>query len=216
MKVEGAEANPGLRPFTFRSPDSGLDVEPGSRANAAPNPGDEAMKPTNLQHPLEARLMKIRSGFGGIEEKTSYYNFAEGRLLPEEVTLRLQRGIDAFARERNAIAELKLAVAERKRQMPSLSAFCDEAVAVATRHYGGDAEKMACFGVEKRATAKAKPRGAKRACHRKPVEEEPRRLDPACGGANLIEEVVTTVVEEVVLPADEPRRRASKHRRPMR
>jgi hypothetical protein len=139
------------------------------------------MKPTNQQHPLEARLRTIRSGFGGIEEKTSAFAFAEGKLLPEDVTLRLQRGIDAFARSGRP---------KRSSGSPSqsVSVFCDEAIAVAKRHYGGDAEKMASFGVERHATAKAKPRTAKAAVHRQRVKEEPQRLDPACGGANVIKE----------------------------
>jgi hypothetical protein len=38
VKVDGAEATFALCPVSFRSPDSLLDVEQGSRANAAPNP----------------------------------------------------------------------------------------------------------------------------------------------------------------------------------
>jgi hypothetical protein len=116
------------------------------------------MKRNTQQHPLEARMMRIRNGFGAVEDKATLFTFAEGSFLPDEVRIRLQRGLDAFARERQAQVELELAVAQRKRLLPSLSSFCDEALVVAKRHFGGDEVKLASFGVAPRPSRKSTKR----------------------------------------------------------
>ena len=60
------------------------------------------MKRTTKQHPLEAKMERIGTGFRGIEDKAMVFTFAEGRLLSEEVLHRLQSGHDAFGRVRKA------------------------------------------------------------------------------------------------------------------
>ena len=146
------------------------------------------MKRHLQQHPLEIRLAKIANGFRSIEDRTYGLVFGEGKLLPDEIVKRMQKGLDAFAKARHLEAEVELARQARDGQLTELKRLCDEAVVVAKRHYGGDAEKMATFGVDRVTASKprvARPEARRRCC------VEPSR----CG--ETVKEVVTTVVEEV-------------------
>ena len=124
------------------------------------------MKHNPQQHPLEIRMEKIARGYRSIEDKTIWLVFEEGKLLPDEVVTRLQKGSNAFARAKLAEAELIAATAERDHLIPSLKRLCADATLVAKRHYGGDPEKMASFGVERRDSAKAR-RGPSKRSHAK-------------------------------------------------
>ena len=153
------------------------------------------MKLSKNKTPLEERMERLAAGFRGIEDKTTLLVFSEGGLLPEEVVHQIERGHEAFAKEREAAAMLELATEERRRLTPSLKHLCSEAVVVAKRRYGDDARKMGTFGVTKSASSTSTRGGTPRG---RRGRAKPRRE------AQIVEEVVTTVVEEVVVN-DEPR-----------
>ena len=153
------------------------------------------MKRNLQQHPLEIRLAKIANGFRSIEDRTYGLVFKEGKLLADEVVPRIQRGLDAFLKARQLEAEAELARQVRDGLRPEMKRLCDEALVVAKRHYGGDAEKMATFGVEK--PAPSKPRAAK-------AEAKRRRQGGPSRGDETVQEVVMTVVEEVTVRREEP------------
>ena len=161
MRFDGVDAKLRLGPVSFQAPVSSLAIERRGWVNAARTEGDTTLKHNPQQHPLEIRMEKIARGYRGIEDKTMWLVFAEGKLLPDEVATRLQKGSNAFARVNLAEAEVIAATAERDHLIPSLRRLCADAMLVAKRHYGGDPEKMASFGVEKPASSKARPRRAK-------------------------------------------------------
>ncbi len=149
-------------------------------------------------------MENLATGFRGIEDKTTLLVFSSGSLLQEEVVHQIEKGHEAFAKEREAAAMLELATEERRRLTPSLKRLCSEAVVVAKRRYDDDPRKMGTFGVTRPASSTSSGGGTPRV--------RPRKRKPVCREAQLVEEVVTTVVEEVVVN-DEPRvRRPSRPR----
>jgi hypothetical protein len=131
---------------------------------------------------LEIRMQEIASAYRGIEDKTMYLVFEEGKLLPEE----------------------------RSRLMPSLEHLCDEATRGAKPHDGGGEEKMVTFGVARHATPVSQPRSATLRVGIATARAQARMIEPRRGTANLVEEAVTTVVEEVAIPIEETRRQPAR------
>ena len=146
-------------------------------------------------HPLEPKLNKIIEGYHGFDEPNRPLTFAGEELLPEDLVVRLRKGLALFAEERRLAEAHALAVEERDRKLPGLVLLYDQALDVAKRHYGAHPQKMATF-VEPKASrtrapiVRAKPR-ARRA-----------KSKLVCGDSEFIEERVTTVIEEVVVAGE--------------
>jgi hypothetical protein len=128
------------------------------------------------QTELEKKLQRVKEGYTGIAVGGPAFTFPERVLSREEVIELCQKGLDLFAHERVTRAAHEAAVEAKQKALPALRQLHVDALKVARSHYGADEKKMATFGV-------VKPIRAKR--HARPPEAE------------VVEEVTTTVVEEV-------------------
>jgi hypothetical protein len=138
---------------------------------------------------LEKKLQRAKQGYAGLPEGMPPFAFPERSLIREEVIERFQKGLDLFTEVRTTREAFELALEKQKRAAPALEQFHREDMQVARHHFGADAKVMATFGVEK--PSRSTPRVPR-------VKPKAQRCEP-----EVIEEVVTTVIEEVILEGDE-------------
>ena len=140
------------------------------------------MKSTTQKHALEVKALAIVEGFRNIPEPHMPFVFEKESLTPGQVVQRFAKSLGHFEEVRRTRGEYEAAVEQCTRSIPELRSLCEEAVVVAKRHFGSDPKRMATFGT--------------------PCSPKPKRQRRSCRSGQ-VEEVVTTVVEEVTIVSEQ-------------
>jgi hypothetical protein len=130
-----------------------------------------------IETETEKKVKQAMQVFEAVPISALPFEFPERSMAREEVLGRLQKGLDHFTAVRNARVVYEAALEAHRRALPGLKQFHAEARDVARKHFGSDAKVMEILH----------PKRTGRRCRRS------RGGAPAVG-----EEVITTVIEEVI------------------